>query len=118
FAGMVMGMEVFQRHRLERAGALLDYVAYARDHDLFVTYVIINPQADRSKGAAEQADEFFVAAICAEDATGITIKGAKMLGTSSIMANEVLVTSMQPLRPGEERYAFTSDIPLGTTGLK
>jgi len=34
------------------------------------------------------------------------------------MANEVLVTSMQPLRPGEERYAFTAAIPLGTKGLK
>jgi 4-hydroxyphenylacetate 3-monooxygenase len=97
---------------------LLDYFTYARDHDLFVTYVIINPQADRAKGASEQADEFLVAAICDEDATGITIKGAKMLGTSSIMANEALVTSMQPLRPGEERYAFTAAIPLGSKGLK
>jgi len=117
-SGMVMGLEVFEYHSAERAGALLEYFTYARDHDLFVTYVIINPQADRAKGASEQADEFLVAAICDEDATGITIKGAKMLGTSSIMANEVLVTSMQPLRPGEERYAFTAAIPLGSKGLK
>ena len=117
-SGMVMGLEVFERHSPERAGALQDYFTYARDHDLFVTYVIINPQADRAKGASEQADEFLVAAICDEDATGITIKGAKMLGTSCIMANEVLVTSMQPLRPGEERYAFTAAIPLGSKGLK
>src|SRR5919108_1153183 len=117
-SGMVMGLEVFERHSPQRAGALQEYFTYARDHDLFVTYVIINPQADRAKGASEQADEFLVAAICDEDATGITIKGAKMLGTSSIMANEVLVTSLQPLRPGEERYAFTAAIPLGSKGLK
>src|SRR4029453_2567211 len=117
-SGMVMGLEVFARHSPKRAGALQEYFTNARDHDLFVTYVIINPQADRSKGASEQADEFFVAAFCAGDATGIPIKGAKMLGTSCIMANEVLVTSMQPLRPGEERYAFTAAIPLGAKGLK
>jgi 4-hydroxyphenylacetate 3-monooxygenase len=116
-SGMVMGREVFERHGQARAGALLEYFTYARDHDLFVTYVIINPQADRSKGASEQADAGLVAAICDEDTTGITIKGAKMLGTSSIMANEVLVTSMQPLRPGEERYAFTVAVPMNARGL-
>jgi 4-hydroxyphenylacetate 3-monooxygenase len=116
--GMVMGIDVFTRHHKERAGALQEYFRYARDHDLFVTYVIVNPQADRAKGAAEQADEFLAAAICDADSTGITIKGGKMLGTSTIMANEVLVTSIQPLRPGEEQYAFTAAVPLGAKGLK
>jgi 4-hydroxyphenylacetate 3-monooxygenase len=117
-AGMVMGLQVFERHSPARARALQEYFTYARDHDLFVTYVIVNPQADRAKGASEQADEFLAAAVCDEDAEGITIQGGKMLGTSSIMANEVLVTSIQPLRPGEERYAFTAAVPLGAKGLK
>ena len=42
-----------------------------------------------------------------EDSGGITIRGAKMLGTSSIMANEVLVANLQPLKPGEEDLAFS-----------
>jgi 4-hydroxyphenylacetate 3-monooxygenase len=117
-AGMVMGIEVFEQHDWKRAQALLDYYAYARDHDLFVTYVIVNPQANRAAGAAEQADEYLVVAICDEDAEGITLKGAKMLGTSTIMANEVLVTSIQPLKPGEEQYAFTAAVPLGAKGVK
>ena len=117
-AGMVMGIDVFTRHHQERAGALQEYFRYARDHDLFVTYVIVNPQADRAKGTAEQADEFLAAAICDADSAGITIKGGKMLGTSTIMANEVLVTSIQPLRPGEEQYAFTAAVPIGAKGLK
>ena len=117
-AGMVMGIEVFQRHGKARARALLDYFAYARDNDLFVTYVIVNPQADRTRGASGQADEFLVAGVCDEDAEGITIKGAKMLGTSTILSNEVLVASIQPLRPGEEKYAFTAAVPLGAKGVK
>ncbi|MEE9148959.1 MAG: 4-hydroxyphenylacetate 3-hydroxylase N-terminal domain-containing protein, partial [Candidatus Tectomicrobia bacterium] len=117
-AGMVMGLEVFEQHSPERARALWDYFTYARDHDLFVTYIIVNPQANRAQGASGQADEFLAAAICDEDATGITIKGGKMLGTSTIMANEVLVSSIQPLKPGEEQYAFTAAVPLGTPGVK
>jgi 4-hydroxyphenylacetate 3-monooxygenase len=117
-SGMVMGIEIFERHSKERARALWDYFTYARDHDLFVTYTIVNPQADRAKGASEQADAFLAAAICDEDTEGITIRGGKMLGTSTIMANEVLVTSIQPLRPDEEPYAFTAAVPLAAEGLK
>lgn len=52
--GMVMGLEVFRARSEPRAKALADYFAYARDNDLFVTYVIRNPQADRSKGASSR----------------------------------------------------------------
>jgi len=68
-----------------------------RGNDLFLTYVIINPQAERAKDWSQQADDL-VARIVDEDASGITIRGAKMLGTSSIMANEVLVANLQPLK--------------------
>jgi 4-hydroxyphenylacetate 3-monooxygenase len=51
-SGMVMGVEVFEGYDGARAGALADYYRYARDNDLYLTYVIINPQADRSKGQA------------------------------------------------------------------
>ncbi|MDH3604353.1 MAG: 4-hydroxyphenylacetate 3-monooxygenase, partial [Candidatus Tectomicrobia bacterium] len=98
--------------------ALLDYFKYARDNDLFVTYTIVNPQANRAKDTSEQADAFLAAAICDEDRDGITIRGAKMLGTSSILANEVLVTSIQPFKLGEEAYAFTAAVPMNANGLK
>jgi 4-hydroxyphenylacetate 3-monooxygenase len=34
------------------------------------------------------------------------------------MANEVLVTCIQPLQPGEERYALSFAIPINTKGIK
>ena len=52
------------------------------------------------------------------DAQGITIRGAKMLGTGAIMANEILVTCIQPLQPGDERYAVSFAVPLNAPGLK
>lgn len=117
-AGQVMGIHLFKQHSEERAKALLDYYQYARDNDIYLTYVIINPQADRSKDTGEQEDEFLATGVVDEDSEGITVRGAKMLGTGSIMANEVLFANIQPLRPGEEKYAISFAVPMNHKGLK
>jgi 4-hydroxyphenylacetate 3-monooxygenase len=115
--GQRMGLEIFQKHSPERAKALADYFEEARRNDYFLTYVIINPQAERAKDWGEQA-EGLVARIVDEDSSGITIRGAKLLGTSSIMANEVLVANLQPLKPGEEDLAFSCALPMNAKGLR
>jgi 4-hydroxyphenylacetate 3-monooxygenase len=115
--GQRMGIDVFRRHGEARAKALEDYVDYVTKADLFLTYVITNPQAERAKSWGEQAEDI-VARVVDEDSTGITIRGAKMLGTSSIMANEVFVASMQPLKPGEEDLAFSCALPMNAKGLR
>lgn len=117
-AGMYMGREVIEKYDPTRAQALSDYYAYARDNELYLTYVIINPQADRSKKANEQADPFLSAGVVDEDNEGLTIRGAKMLATGGILANEVFVTCIQPLREGEEPYAVSFVIPMNAKGLK
>jgi len=115
--GQVMGIEVFEKHGAARAKALRDYYEEASRNDYFLTYVIINPQAERGKDWGEQAEEL-VARIVDEDAGGITIRGAKMLGTSSIMANEVFVANLQPLKPGEESLAFSCAVPMSAKGVR
>lgn len=117
-AGMYMGIEVFEAYDRDRAGALAEYYRYARDNDLYLTYVIINPQADRSKSASQQKDEFLTAGIADRDGGSITVRGAKMLATGGIMANEVFVTCIQPLQQGDEKYALSFAIPMDTKGLK
>jgi 4-hydroxyphenylacetate 3-monooxygenase len=116
-AGMYMGADVFEAYDKDRAKALADYYAYARDRDLYLTYVIINPQADRSKSAAQQKDAFLTTGVVDQDAEGITVRGAKMLATGGIMADEVFVTCIQPLQPGDEAYALSFAIPMNTKGL-
>ncbi|MEH2500456.1 4-hydroxyphenylacetate 3-monooxygenase [Bradyrhizobium sp. AZCC 1678] len=117
-SGLYMGLDVFKEYDPARAGALESYYRYARDKDLYLTYVIINPQADRSKGAADQADPFLTAGVVDRDAEGITIRGAKMLATGGVVADEVFVTTIQPMHAGEERYAMSFAIPMSTKGLK
>jgi 4-hydroxyphenylacetate 3-monooxygenase len=115
--GQRIGLDVFKRHNEARAKVFADYFDYASRSDLFLTYVIINPQADRSKDWGDQDDDL-VARVVDEDPTGITIRGAKMLGTSSIMANEVFVANLQPLKPGEEDLAFCCAVPMAARGLR
>jgi 4-hydroxyphenylacetate 3-monooxygenase len=115
--GQRMGIDVFRKYDAKRAKALEDYFEEARRNDYFLTYVIINPQAQRGKDWGEQ-DEDLVARIVDEDAGGVTIRGAKMLGTSSIMANEVFVANLQPLKPGEEALAFSCAVPMNAKGLR
>jgi 4-hydroxyphenylacetate 3-monooxygenase len=115
--GQVIGIDVIRRHGEARAKALLDYFDEVRRHDHYVSYVIINPQADRNKAWGEQEEEL-VARIVDEDSEGITVRGAKMLGTGAIMANELLVANLQPLRPGEEQLATSFAVPMATRGLK
>lgn len=117
-AGMYMGLGVFEAYNPKFAGNLADYYRYARDNDLYLTYVIINPQADRSKSASQQADPYLSAGIVDRDAEGITIRGAKMLATGGVVANEVFVTCIQPLREGDENYAVSFAIPMNAKGLK
>ena len=117
-AGFNMGLDTFEAYDSERAGAVRDYYRYARDNDLFLTYTIINPQGDRSKDAHDQADEFLAMRVVERDTDGIIVKGAKMLGTSCVMADEVFVSCIQPLAKGDEPYAVSCVIPMNTPGLK
>ena len=115
--GQRVGMDVWNKYDPKRAKAFANYVDEAARQDHFLTYVIINPQADRSKDWGDQVDEL-VAQIVDEDSDGVTIRGAKMLGTSSIMANEVFVANLQPLKAGEENLAFSCALPMNAKGLK
>lgn len=117
-SGQLMGLDVFEAHDPARAAAYQDYYLWARSNDIFLTYVIINPQADRSKSWGEQQNEHMTAHVVDENSDGVTVRGAKMLGTSSIMAEEVFVANLQPLQPGEEDLAISFALPLDTPGIK
>ncbi len=115
FVGFMMGAHVFEG---ARRAALEDYFRHIRDRDLFLSYVIVNPQADKSKSASGQPGRDLVAQIVDEDSAGITIRGAKMLATSAVMADELMVSGFQALMPGDEAYAFTAALPMNAPGLK
>ncbi len=117
-SGQLMNIDVFREHGEQYAKAYQGYYEYARDNDIFLTYVIINPQADRSKAWGEQDGEDLTMHIVDEDSEGVTVRGAKMLGTSAIMAEEIFVANLQPLQQGEEKFAISFAMPLDAKGIK
>ena len=117
-SGMYMGLDVLEAYDKDRAKAFADYYTYVRDNDLYVSSLFNNPQADRSKSAANQKDSFLTAGVVDQDAQGITVRGAKMLATGSVMADEVLVCNVPPLQPGDDAYALSFAVPMGIKGLK
>lgn len=58
--GQVMGLDVIAAQDKRGAAAMADYYAQVRAADAFLTYVIINPQADRSKEWGQQQGEDLV----------------------------------------------------------
>ncbi|HET6183414.1 MAG TPA: 4-hydroxyphenylacetate 3-hydroxylase N-terminal domain-containing protein [Acetobacteraceae bacterium] len=116
--GMEMGLDVFEAYDRRRAGALRDYVRAARARDLYLTYVIINPQADRSRPAHQQADPYFALGVVDQDREGIIVRGGKMLATAAPMANELLVGCIQPLGPGDEKHAVCFAVPMAAKGMR
>ena len=119
-SGMFMQMDVLERHGAGRAAAFRGWYDHVRRSDHFLTYVITNVQGDRSKAFGEQGDgaQDMIARIVDEDAGGITLRGAKLFATSAIMANEIFVSSLQPLQRGEEHLAFSCGLPMNAKGLK
>ncbi len=114
--GIRIGLPALRGFDAARADAFAAYFEQVRANDLFVTYVIQNPQANKAKGASEQARDV-VAHLVLQDADGIVVSGAKMLGTSAVMADEIFVGTIQPLRPGEERYALSFAVPVNHPGV-
>jgi 4-hydroxyphenylacetate 3-monooxygenase len=86
--------------------------------DLYVSYVIIPPQVDRSKTAQDWDQDFLQVGVYKEREDGIVVRGAQMLGTAAAIADYVLVSCIVPLKPGDEAYANTFVLPVGSPGLK
>src|SRR5690349_17243378 len=108
--------------RFARAGARFGenatrYYEHVREHDLFLTHMLINPQIDRSKTSAEQEDPYLHLGRVRETGDGIVVRGAKMLGTMAPLTEEVAVIPFGGVPPGDDAYALAFSIPAATAGL-
>ncbi len=117
-AGFASGTDVFARGRPAFAANVTRWYRRLLEEDCYFTYVIIPPQVDRSKTAQGQEEAFLQAGVLREEADGIVIRGAQMLGTGSAVSNYLFVSCIVPQRPGDEDYALSFIVPIGAHGLK
>ena len=94
------------------------YYEYVREHDLFLTHMLVNPQVDRSRTSAQQDDPFTHLGRVRHTNEGIVVRGAKMLGTMAPLCEEVMVWPYGGVAPGDEAYALGFGIPTNSPGLR
>ncbi len=112
FAGFVGAAEVFGN----QAGAVVDYWRHMAAADQYLSYVIIPPSIDRAR-AASGAEPTQVRMVD-RDASGITVSGSHILGTGTAVSDELFVSCIPPLRPGQADHALSFAVPIATPGLR
>ena len=100
--GFALCPDLFARDGQRFGDNVVRFHAYLRDHDLYTAYVIIPPHIDRSKPAHQQEDPHLYAGVVEERSDGIVVTGAQTLGTGAAISNEIFVSSIVPLGPGDE----------------
>jgi 4-hydroxyphenylacetate 3-monooxygenase len=117
-AGFAGAPDVFGRADRRFAENVVRFHRRASEQDLFVTYVIVPPQVDRSKTAQGWDEKFLQVGVVGERDGGIVVRGSQMLGTSAAVSDVLLVSCITPLKPGDEDVANTFVVPIGAPGLK
>lgn len=94
-----------------------DYYRRAATADLYLAYTIIPPQGDRSRPAHQQQNPHLYAGVVSERDDGIVLRGAQGIGTGAVLSDAFFLSSIVPLRPGDESYAISVVIPTGAEGV-
>ncbi len=112
FAGFVGRPEVFGH----RAANVEAYRARAAAADHYVSYVIIPPSIDRARAANDGSPTQL--RVVEETAEGIVVDGTMILGTGTAISDELFMSCIPPLRPGQEDHAISFAVPVATDGLR
>jgi 4-hydroxyphenylacetate 3-monooxygenase len=117
-AGFAARPDVFSRAGAQFGENVSRFYRFAAQEDLYVSYVIVPPQIDRSKPAHQQADPHLYAGVKEERDDGIVIAGAQMLGTGAVLSDFIQLSNIAPLGPGDENHAISVVVPVGAPGVQ
>jgi 4-hydroxyphenylacetate 3-monooxygenase len=118
FSGFVAKPKIFAAGGKQFADNVVRYHEHARDNHLFLAYAIVPPQIDRSKPAHRQSDPSLYAGVVRERDDGLVLRGAQQLATGAVLADELFLSCIHPLQPGDDAYAISVAMPMNTPGLK
>ena len=109
----VAGQDVLARGGNDRfAQNCVRFYEFCRDNDLYVSYTIVPPQIDRTKPAHQQNPPDLYAGVVEERKDGIVIRGGQMLGTGTVYSDYVLLSTIHPMKAGDENYAISVADPV------
>src|SRR6185436_4282249 len=85
--------------------------------DISLTHTIIHPTIDKATDAQIVGNRVPVHKV-GETASGIVVRGARILATLAPFSDEIAVYPALPLPAGADDYALSFCIPMGAPGLK
>jgi 4-hydroxyphenylacetate 3-monooxygenase len=116
-SGLVMDPAMFERIRRGFGDNIQRYYRHMRQHDVFVSHTVTNPQGWRPANPAEIPKRTPTLRVVDEDDSGVTINGLKMLGTASVFCHETWCGNLQPVAAGQEKESITCAVPLNAPGV-
>jgi 4-hydroxyphenylacetate 3-monooxygenase len=114
--GLAMDPPMFERIRAGFGDNIRNYHRHMRKNDIFASHTVTNPQGWRNTNA-EQKLQSPTLKVVAEDDSGVTVNGLKMLGTATVFCHETWCGNLQPLAPGQEKESITCVVPLNAPGV-
>jgi 4-hydroxyphenylacetate 3-monooxygenase len=97
---------------------LLRYYNHARKNDLYLSFAVTPPTGRRSSEVFPgQKRDDPILQVVDEDDSGVTVSGMKMLATSAVYADEILIGNLTPIDDAFKSEAITAAIPLNAPGL-
>lgn len=113
-AGFASKPELFHDTERPHSGKVVEFHEYAASRSLWITNAIVPPQAN----PADPTSHVRPVEVVDEGPEGIVVDGAQMLASGGAVADELFVTCVRPLAPGEERRALSFVVPLNAPGLR
>jgi 4-hydroxyphenylacetate 3-monooxygenase len=97
---------------------LLQYYDYARRNDLYLSFAVTPASGRKSADLfpGQQRDDPNLRVV-AEDGEGVTVSGMKMLATSAIYSDEILIGNLTPIDEAFKSEAITAALPLNAPGV-
>lgn len=102
----------------------VNYARYCREHDLFLTHALGDPQVDRSEQPQNEQrqvpeSEEISLHVVRETAEGVIVRGGKQLATAAAVSNETYVSLSQTfMRRNDPRFVLAFSIATNSPGLK
>ena len=94
------------------------YYDFARKNDLYLSFAVTPASGRKSADLfpGQQRDDPNLQVV-AEDDAGVTVSGMKMLATSAVYADEILIGNLTPIDDKFKSEAITAALPLNAPGL-
>jgi len=116
--GLAMNSGVLENLHTGFGKNLIRYYEYARKNDLYLSFAVTPPTGMRATELfpGQERDDPNLQVV-AEDDVGVTVSGMKMLATSAVFADEILIGNLTPIAEKFKSEAITAALPLNAPGL-